>query len=83
MYRFGTSLAFGLCEYPFVDPGEEGTQPSFTEQGGVLSATVLPEVAEVHHPVFAYGLLFGWLPMNPRLGLFCVKIAPFYSMLNP
>ena len=45
----------------FVDLGEVGVEPSFTEQGGVPSATVLLEIVEVHLPVFADGLLFGKL----------------------
>jgi hypothetical protein len=42
----------------FVDLGEIGIKPSFTEQGGVPSATVLLEIVEVHLSVFADGLLF-------------------------
>ena len=45
----------------FVDLGEVGAQPTFTEQGEVPSATVLFEVVEVHPSVFADGLLFGKL----------------------
>lgn len=43
----------------FVNPGEVGIEPSFTEQSGVPSATVLFEIVEVHLSVFADGLLFG------------------------
>ena len=42
----------------FVDLGEVGAQPSFTEQGGIPSVTVLLEVVEVHPSVFADVLLF-------------------------
>ena len=45
----------------FVDLGKVGVESSFTEQGGVPSATVLLEVVEVHPSVFADGLLFGKL----------------------
>ena len=82
MNRLGTSLAFGLCEYPFVDPGEVSNEPPFTEQGGALSATVLPEVAEVHHSVFAYGLLFGWFPVSPDSAFLC-KNRPFLLYVEP
>ena len=37
----------------FVDLGEVGVEPSFTEQGGIPSATVLLEVVEVRPSVFA------------------------------
>ena len=43
----------------FVHVGKVGIEPSFTEQGGVPSATVLLEVVEVHLSVFADWLLFG------------------------
>ena len=43
----------------FVHIGNVGIEPSFTEHGGVPSATVLFEIVEVHLSVFADGLLFG------------------------
>lgn len=43
----------------FVNLAKVGVEPSFTEQGGVPSATVLLDVVGVHPPVFADGLLFG------------------------
>ena len=43
----------------FVNVGKVGIEPSFTEQGGIPSATVIFEIVEVHPSVFADWLLFG------------------------
>ena len=54
----------------FVDLGEVGVEPSFTEQGGVPSAAVLLEIFEVHSSVFADGLLFGKLHVGNEVAVF-------------
>ena len=54
----------------FVDLGEVGVEPSFTEQDGIPSATVLLEIIEVHLSVFADGLLFGKLHVWNEFAVF-------------
>ena len=54
----------------FVDLGEVGVKPSFTEQGRIPSATVLLEIFEVHPSVFADWLLFGKLHIGNEVAVF-------------
>ena len=54
----------------FVDLGEVGVEPSFTEQGGIPSATVLLEIIEVHLSIVADGLLFGKLHVGNEFAVF-------------
>ena len=54
----------------FVHVGKVGIEPSFTEQGGIPSATVLLEIVEVHPSVFANWLLFGKLHIGNEVAVF-------------
>ena len=54
----------------FVDLGEVGIEPTFTEQGEVPSATVFLEIVEVQLSVFADWLLFGKLHIGNEVAVF-------------
>ena len=54
----------------FVDLGEVGVEPSFTEQGRLPSTTVLLEIVEVHLSVFTDWLLFGKLHVGNEAAVF-------------
>ena len=54
----------------FVYVGKVGVEPSFTEQGGVPSATVLLEVVKVDSSVLADGLLLGKLHVGNEVAFF-------------
>ena len=60
----------------FVNLGEVGVEPSFTEQGGVPFATVLLEVVKAHPTVFADWLLFGKFHVGNEVAVF---LAVCYS----
>ena len=59
----------------FIHVCKVGVEPSFTEQGGVPSATVLLEIFKVHSSVLADGLLFGKLHVGNAIAVFLAVCA--------
>ena len=71
---YGQSVQQFVCL--FVHISKVGIEPSFTEQGGVPSATMLLEVVAVHPSVFADWLLFGKLHVGNEVVVFlavCIR----------